>query len=124
MDVGLPVLRAVFGIIVAGEGSQKLFGWFSGAGVGGTAGLFASVGLRPAGMMAVGAGLAELTAGTLFAAGLLTPPAAAPIVAVMGAAIASVHWRSGLWMSEGGFEYNLVLIATAFAVTAIGPAGA
>jgi putative oxidoreductase len=121
MEVGLLVLRAVVGVIVAGHGAQKLFGWFNGGGVGGTAGMFASVELRPARMMAVGAGLAELTAGTLFAAGLLTPLAAALIIAVMGAAIVSVHWRSGLWMSEGGYEYNLVLIATAFTVTATGP---
>ena len=121
MEIGLLVLRAVVGVIVAGHGAQKLFGWFGGAGVGGTAGMVRSVGLRPARMMAVGAGLAELTGGVLFAAGLLTALAAALIIAVMGAAILSVHWRSGLWITEGGYEYNLVLIAIAFAVTAIGP---
>jgi putative oxidoreductase len=121
MEVGLLVLRVVVGVIVAGHGAQKLFGWFGGGGVTGTGGMFETVGLRPGRMMAVGAGVAETVGGLLFAAGLLTPLAAALIIAVMAAAILSVHWRSGLWVTEGGYEYNLVLIATAFAVTAIGP---
>ena len=34
MEVGLLALRAVVGVIVAGHGAQKLFGWFSGVGAG------------------------------------------------------------------------------------------
>lgn len=34
--------------------------------------------------------------------------------------IAAVHWKNGLWVSDGGFEFPLVLAAVAFAVTAIG----
>jgi putative oxidoreductase len=121
MEVGMLVLRVVVGVIVAGHGAQKLFGWFGGGGVGATGGMFETVGLRPGRMMAVGAGVAELAGGLLFAAGLLTPLAATLIITVMGAAIFSVHWRSGLWVIDGGYEYNLVLIAIAFAVTATGP---
>jgi putative oxidoreductase len=121
MDAGLLVLRIVVGVLMAGHGAQKLFGWFGGHGLAGTAGMMDAVGLRPARAMAVTAGLAELVGGLLFATGLLTPLAAALIIAVMGAAIASVHWRAGLWTTQGGYEYNLVLISAAFAVTAIGP---
>jgi putative oxidoreductase len=32
-----------------------------------------------------------------------------------------VHAKKGLWATEGGYEYNLVLLASAFAVTAVGP---
>jgi putative oxidoreductase len=27
-----------------------------------------------------------------------------------------VHWRSGLWVTQGGYEYNLVLIASLLAL--------
>ena len=121
MEVGLLVIRVVVGALMAGHGAQKLLGWFGGGGLKRTGGMFDSIGLRPAPAMAAIAGSSELLGGLLFAVGLLTPLAAALIISVMGAAIVTVHWRSGLWITEGGSEYNLVLIATAFAVTAIGP---
>ena len=52
------MLRVVVGVIVAGHGAQKLFGWFSGAGAGlaeltamglGRAAAHAPSGPRPAG---------------------------------------------------------------------------
>src|SRR4051794_11244240 len=112
MNTGLLVIRVVVGALMAGHGAQKLFGWFGGPGVTGATGAMEALGFRPARGMATIAGLAELVGGVLFAAGLLTPLAAALIIAVMGAAIASVHWRAGIWTSEGGYEYNLVLITT------------
>lgn len=120
MSLGLLVLRVVIGALFAAHGAQKLFGWFGGHGLRGTGGFFESLGLRPGRMMALGAGLAELCGGVLFACGLLTPLAAALLIAVMVVAVATVHWTHGLWAAEGGFEYNLVLVAAAFAVTAIG----
>lgn len=120
MEVGLLALRVIIGGLFVGHGAQKLFGRFRGAGLDGTGKFFESVGLRPGRMMAMTAGLAELTGGTLFALGLLTPLAAALLIAVMCSAIATVHWRNGLWVTEDGFEYPLVLAAVAFAVTAIG----
>jgi putative oxidoreductase len=120
VSVGLLVLRVVIGGLFIGHGAQKLFGWFGGHGPRGTGGFFESLGLRPGRVMALGAGLAELCGGVLFACGLLTPLAAALLIAVMVVAIATVHWTHGLWVTEGGFEYNLVLVAAAFAVAAIG----
>jgi putative oxidoreductase len=121
MEVGLLVLRVVVGAFFLGHGAQKLFGWFGGHGVAGTGGAFEGMGLRPGRAMATMAGLAEMTGGLLFALGLLTPLAAMLLISVMTLAIAIVHWRHGPWVTEGGWEYSLVLIAVAFAVTAIGP---
>ena len=121
MEVGLLVLRIVVGAFFVGHGAQKLFGWFRGHGVSGTGAAFEGMGLRPGRAMATIAGTAEIAGGTLLAVGLLTPLAAALLIAVMTLAIAIVHWRHGPWVSEGGWEYNVVLIAVAFAVTAIGP---
>jgi putative oxidoreductase len=94
--------------------------FFGGHGLDGTGAFFESLGLRPGRMMALAAGLAELTGGALFALGLLTPLAATLLIAVMVTAIATVHGRNGVWVTNGGFEYNLVLAAVPFAVASIG----
>jgi putative oxidoreductase len=38
MSHGILLLRVVFGLALAAHGSQKLFGWFGGPGLQGTAG--------------------------------------------------------------------------------------
>jgi putative oxidoreductase len=62
----------------------------------------------------------EFVGGALLALGLFTPFAAAALIAVMTAAVISVHFAKGLWSTQGGYEYNLVLSAAAFALAAIG----
>jgi putative oxidoreductase len=120
MTLGLLVIRLAVGLLFVGHGAQKLFGSFGGHGPEGTGAFFESQGMRPGRLMAVSAGAAELVGGTLLAAGLLTPVGAALISAVMVTATLTVHSGKGLWVTEGGVEYNLVLLAAAFAVTAIG----
>lgn len=120
MELGLLVLRVVVGALFAGHGLQKLVGWFGGHGLTGTGAAFESLGLRPGRAMAVLAGLAELIGGALLAVGLVTPLAAALLIAVMSTAVATVHWPNGVWAAAGGFEYNLVMVAVAFAVASIG----
>jgi putative oxidoreductase len=121
MHVGLLVLRVVVGLLFAGHGAQKLFGWFGGHGLAATGEAFGGMGLRPPRAMALAAGLSELVAGLLFALGLLTAVAAFLLIAVMGMAVLMVHWRHGPWVTEGGYEYSVVLMAAAFCVTAVGP---
>src|SRR6266542_3692820 len=103
MSYGILLLRAVFGLTMAGHGLQKLFGWFGGGGPKGTAGAFRSLGFPAATAMAILAGLAE-TGGLLFAVGLLTPLAALGIAVVMLNAIGSVHWQKGFWNMAGGMS--------------------
>ena len=121
MNLGLLVIRAAVGLLLVGHGSQKLFGWFGGHGTDGTGASFDSLGLRPGRRMAVLAGISEIVGGALLAAGLVTPLGAALLSAVMLTAIWTVHRTNGLWITEGGFEYNLVMMAAAFGVTATGP---
>jgi putative oxidoreductase len=122
MELGLLVLRVVVGLLFMGHGAQKLFGMFGGHGLAGTAGFFEQgLGLRPGKVHATGAGAAEFFGGLLLALGLLTPLAAAMLIATMVVAVITVHWSKGPWTTEGGYEYNLVLAAVAFAVTAVGP---
>jgi putative oxidoreductase len=90
-------------------------------GLRGTSGYFGgNLGFRAPLAMAFMAGLTEF-GGVLFALGLLTPLAAAGMVATMTVAIATVHWKNGLFVSNGGFEFNLALATVAIAVCATGP---
>jgi putative oxidoreductase len=70
--------------------------------------------------MAVTAGLAE-AAGLALALGFLTPFAALGMASVMVVAIGSVHLPKGFWLTNGGYEYNLVLWTVAISAAAIGP---
>lgn len=117
----MAVLRIVIGVLFIGHGAQKLFGAFGGAGLEGTAETFEKVGLRPGRLHAYAAGTTEFSAGLLLGLGLFVPFAAAALIGVMTAAIATVHGRNGIWVTENGFEYNLVMIAAAFALAGAGP---
>ena len=124
MDIALFALRVVVGLFFAGHGAQKLFGAFGGHGLAGTGAFFESLGMRPGRRNAIAAGGAELAAGVLLVLGLLTPLAATLIIAVMTVAIITVHGKAGPWVTEGGYEYNAVLIAIAFALAGAGPGDA
>src|SRR5437588_8716504 len=121
MNLGLLVLRVIVGLLFAGHGAQKLFGVFGGHGLRGTAGFFEGIGLKPGNVHATAAGLMEFGGGILLALGLITPVASAALVAVMTAAVITVHYAKGLWVTNGGYEYNLVLGTVAFALAAVGP---
>jgi putative oxidoreductase len=110
----------VIGGTLFAHGAQKLFGWFGGHGLRGTAGFFGSTGWRLPLLMAFLAGLGE-TSGLAFAFGLLTPLAALGIATVMLNAIFAVHWRNGFFNGDGGLEFPLALGAVAVAVAATGP---
>jgi putative oxidoreductase len=121
MDIGLLLLRSAIGLTLAAHGAQKLFGWFGGYGLEGTGGFLESLGFRPGRRHALMAGLVEFGAGLLLALGLLTPAAAAAVVAVMLVAAVSVHLKAGFFLTTGGYEYNLVLAVAALAVAFTGP---
>lgn len=120
MDIGLLALHVIVGVLFAGHGAQKLFGAFGGHGIEGTAGFFESIGLRPGKVHALAAGSAEFFGGLLIALGLVVPFAAAAIIGTMVAAIITVHLKNGVWVTESGYEYNLVLIAVVFALAGAG----
>jgi putative oxidoreductase len=121
MEFAMILLRLIAGLAVAAHGAQKLFGFFGGGGLSGTRTFFTGLGFRTPLAMAIAAGVGELAGGLLFALGLATPLATLALVVVMLNAIGTVHWRKGFFNSAGGYEYNLLVIATALAVTAGGP---
>jgi putative oxidoreductase len=121
MDLGRLLLRGAVGALFVGHGTQKLFGWFGGHGPDGTGGFFENLGLRPGRRHATAAGIAEAGGGALFALGAATPVAATAISATMLTAIRKVHLPKGPWVTEGGYEYNVALIALAAALVETGP---
>lgn len=121
MDLGLLIVRLVIGLTLAAHGGQKLFGWFGGGGIAGTAPFFEQLGFRPGRLHAALAGIAETAGGLLLAVGLLTPFAAAALIGTMVVAVGSVHWGKGFFLSSGGLEYNFVLAGGALAVAFASP---
>jgi putative oxidoreductase len=82
---------------------------------------FENLGLRPGKRHAIAAGAAEAGGGTLLVLGAATPVAASMITATMLTAINRVHLSKGPWASDGGYEYNVVLIAAVLALAETGP---
>ncbi|MDK1475681.1 DoxX family protein [Streptomyces sp. 549] len=118
-DVGLLVLRIALGLVMAAHGAQKLFGWFGGGGLDGTAAFFGSVGYPAADTMALVAAVTETFGGLALALGLLTPLAGAAVFGTMLNALA-VKWGGGFFAPEG-VEYELLLAAAAAALAISGP---
>ena len=121
MDAGLFVVRAVLGGLMAAHGAQKLFGWFGGHGLNGTAGFFEMIGFRPGRLFAALAAGTELASGLLLAAGLLSPAAGALIVSVMIVAAVTVHLPHGVFAADNGLEVPLLYGTAAAALTLTGP---
>ena len=118
MDEGVLILRVVFGLLVIGHASQKLFGWFRGLGVVKHAPLFEASGLKPGKVFVVMAALTELGGALLLITGFLTPLGATMVLATMIVAMASL-WPKGVWGHLGGYEvaltYAIVMVALLFA---------
>lgn len=123
MKIGRLLLRATVGGFFVGHGTQKLYGWFGGNGLQATAEGFEMLGLRPGRAHALAAGSAEAGGGAMLLAGFATPLAAAVLTATMLTAIRTVHLKNGPWAGNGGYEYNVVLIAAVLALADAGPGG-
>jgi putative oxidoreductase len=116
-DVGLLIIRILFGAAIAAHGAQKLFGWFGGYGLKGTGGFFDSLGFKPGIVFAAAGGLSEFIGGLLLVVGLFAPFGAAAVFAVMIVASISVHLKNGFFVQNNGFEpaflYGAVAIGLA-----------
>jgi putative oxidoreductase len=121
MRLGRLAARLVVGGLFVGHGTQKLFGWFGGPGPEGTAKTMEKLEMRPAKADALLAGTSEVGGGAMFAAGFLTPLAGSALIATMITAIRKVHLQKGFWNTQGGYEFNLTLIAAILTMIDGGP---
>jgi putative oxidoreductase len=108
LNLGLLIIRVVVGLTLATHGLNKIFG---GGKIAGTAGWFASMGMKMPKANAWIAALTEIGSGALLAVGFLTPLAAAGMVAIMVVALITTHRKNGWFIFNpgGGIEYVVVL---------------
>lgn len=120
-DIGLLFLRLATGGLLAGHGSQKLFGWFGGSGLKGTAGWLESMGMKPGTPWATAATASEFGGGTLTAMGLLYPLGPLATMGSMITATSKVHWGKPIWVTQGGAELPVTDLAVAATLALGGP---
>lgn len=116
INFSLLILQLGIGLTFAVHGAQKVFGWWGGPGLAGWEGAMAHMGFRPAKLFAVASALIELGGGLLLAVGLLTPLAAAALVAQAVVIVGHVHWPNGFFNANSGIEFPLLLGVGAAAV--------
>jgi putative oxidoreductase len=116
-DAAFIPLRAALGSTMIYHGLSKLKEERREA----TGQMFEQVGLRPGKPLAVATGAAEVFAGIASFLGFLTRPAALAVLVTQLVAIAKVHRKKGFDVMQGGFEYNLALIAIALGLLVTGP---
>ncbi|HET6513741.1 MAG TPA: DoxX family protein [Thermodesulfovibrionales bacterium] len=120
-DLSSFILRVLLGIVFFPHGAQKVFGWFGGAGFGGTMTAFTEKLGIPA-FFAFLAVLAESLGSVCLIAGFLTRVAAFGIACNMVVAVFMLHLKNGFFMNwfgkqQGeGFEYHILVVAITLAL--------
>ncbi|MFH1878130.1 MAG: DoxX family protein [Candidatus Omnitrophota bacterium] len=120
VDWGLLILRIGVGLIMAAHGAQKLFGIWGGPGIEGFAQMMKSMNFDPPVLWAWIAGIAEFGGGILLALGILPRISAASIAVTMFVAAFFVHGKAGLFASNGGFEYPLMILLVSLSIVISG----
>ena len=115
-DLVLLAVRLLLGSVLVAHGWQKLNDFGHQATTTG----FAQMGVPNADIAAAFAIVAELGAGGLLLAGLLTPLAALVVVADMAGAFWYAHRGTEVFVGEGGWELVAVIAAGALALFAFG----
>jgi putative oxidoreductase len=120
VDLALLAFRVAIGAVMFAHGWNHVF---RGGKIRGTAGWFASLGMKPGILHAWLASLAELAAGVSLALGLLTPLGAAAVVGTMTVALVTNHRGNGFFIFRPGegWEYVMTLVAAGVAIGVVGP---
>lgn len=119
--LGLLILRVSVGVTMIAHGYNHIY---RGGKIKGTAGWFASLGMKPGILHAWLASITELAAGLGLVVGLLTPLAAGAIIGTLTVAFITNHRKAGFFVFRRpteGWEYLMNLIAACFAIACVGP---
>jgi len=120
-DLSILILQLAVGLTFAAHGAQKAFGWWGGPGLAGWQGAMANMGFQPARPFALLSTYVELVGGLMLAVGLLTPLAAAALLAQAIVIVGHVHLRNGFFNAQSGFEFPMLLGVGAASVGLAGP---
>ena len=107
LDVGLLILRAAPGLLLAVRGAHELLGWFGGGTFAADVHYYGSLGYNPAKLWAIVSGITEMGGGLLLALGLLTPLATAAVMGVMLNAVVAGEIPFG-YLAVGGDLVSIV----------------
>ncbi len=105
LNLGLLILRLATGLMIIAHGYNHVF---RGGKIQGTAGWFASMGMKPGIVHAWTASLTEFGAGAMLCLGLLTPLAAAGVLGVMVVAFMTAHRTNGFFIFRPGQGWEYV----------------
>ncbi len=114
-DVGPLVIRVVVGIIFVVHGWMKV-----GMGIAGTAGFLASLGIPAASVFAVLLIIGEVVGGIALILGVATRFWAAVGVIISVVALVTVHLSKGFLISNGGYEFILLIGAVMVSLLVMG----
>jgi putative oxidoreductase len=123
-DVGLLLLRFAVGGTFFAHGMQKVFGMWDGPGIAGFARLLEGFGFRQTTVLSWVTGIIELVAGAFVVLGVVTPLAAAGLLAIMINTIALKAGNGFFVGSAAGanaIELDVVLGLAAAAIALTGP---
>ncbi len=115
----LPV-RLALGAIFIVHGIQKVAPIWGGRGLAAWTSGHAPFNLQPSWAWLTAAAFAELIGGLLVFLGFYTRAGALMIACVMSVAMLGVHWNHGFFLTNGGFEYTLALLAMAITLMIAG----
>ena len=114
-------IRLGLGAVMFAHGSQKVLGLWGGRGLDAwLSGMTPFKFMQPAWIWLLAAALAEFAGGLLIVVGFLTRPAAFLDACTMLTAVVGVHWRNGLFLTDGGYEYAGVLLTMAISLLIAG----
>jgi putative oxidoreductase len=120
MELASLILRLGLGVMFMAHGLQKTFGLFGGPGMDGFSKMLAGLGFSPATFWAYLAAYVELLGGLALITGLSTRISSLLLLILIVVATAKVHLAKGFFLSNGGFEYNLIIACVCLALMIMG----
>lgn len=122
IDLALLLFRCGLGAVMLAHGINHIWG---GGKIAGTAGWFASMGMRPPLVQAWLASITEIGAGALLVVGLFTPVGGAGLVGTMAVAFVINHRGNGFFIFRPGegWEYVMTLGLCGIAIGTLGAGG-